>query len=212
MNIQLKIFLLFPVILSQQAASQNNTRFVKGHLLTSRSLPPINIKFDKNFMYAGRQSFILFTNSTVEQFYFVNTDREKNIKAVYTVQFESYLPNNNLTYDYKITDSIKLRNKYYLYSAIFNQPQKNLLRDTSSDGAYRWKFLLSKGYYLPADAIGYRFIRLVDKNRRSEILIIYHEDLKDSNVTEEELDKDEKKLKKVLSQVLLNAKQGFQIF
>src|SRR5689334_21388966 len=62
-------------------------RTVKGQVLTSTSLPPIRLKFDNHFKYAGTQKFILYGRSQAEQFFFVDTDKTGQIARMYLVQF-----------------------------------------------------------------------------------------------------------------------------
>src|SRR6266702_840712 len=75
------LLLSSPVLGQSPAKTESNQiRRVKRQLLTSTSLPPIRIKFDKAFKYVGSQSFILYDKSQVEQHFFVNADKQKRIK------------------------------------------------------------------------------------------------------------------------------------
>lgn len=189
-------------------------RLVKGRILTSDRMPEIRLKFGRKFKYAGSQSFILYNNSQVEQHYFIRADRRKNIRQIYTVQFEGFLPDNNKTYNYdSIKETISLGGASYLKNFIFGRPENEIRERPDSDTARRWKFLAEKGYILPAEAIGQRFVRLLDEAKRNEILIIYHEDLKNLGTTEAELDKPEsaEKLKRVFSEVEKHALEGFKV-
>ena len=203
------IFLLVFVI--AQAGAFGQTRYVEGQKLISTQMPGIAIRFSDEYMYVGRRLFTLFKNSTVEQFHFVKSDEGKKVKAVFIVQFESFLPHINQTYDYKIKDSMSLNGTSFLYSPVYNKPPAIVSDTVKSDVWHRLMYLMVKGYHWPAEVIGYRFIKLVDDTKRSEILIIYNEDLKNTGATAEELDKDPKKYEKVLSDLLQNALKGFSI-
>src|SRR5438132_10300040 len=77
--------LLLPAIVSAQSANKSaatQTRRVKGRVLTSTSLPPIRIKFDKAFKYVGTQSFILYDRAQVQQHFFVSADKQQRIKRM----------------------------------------------------------------------------------------------------------------------------------
>src|SRR5438876_3384653 len=112
--------LLLPAIVSAQSANKpaaTQTRRVKGRVLTSTSLPPIRIKFDKTFKYVGSQSFILYDRAQVEQHFFVSADQQQRIKRMYMMQFEGYLLNVNATYDYPATKTIDLEGQTYIVNA-----------------------------------------------------------------------------------------------
>ena len=82
-------------------------RSVEGRTLSSRELPPLRIKFGKEFKYVGAQSFVLYGNAQVEQHFFVDADGGR-IRRMFLVQFEGYLPTNTHTYDYQIKDTVNL--------------------------------------------------------------------------------------------------------
>jgi len=203
---------LFVLIISQSAFGQSGqSRYVEGQKLISTQMPGIAIRFSDEFIFVDRQSFTLFKNSAVEQFYFVKADDKKKIKALYTVQFESFLPEINQTYNYKIKDSLPINGVSFLYSPVYNKTQAILGDTLKSDVWHRFMGLLFKGYQMPAEIIGHRFIKLVDSTKRNEILIIYNEDLKNTGTTADELDKDSIKNGQVMSQLLQNALKGFSI-
>ena len=164
--------LLLPAIVSAQPA-----RRVKGRVLTSTSLPPIRIKFDKGFKYAGSQSFILYDRAQVEQYFFVDADKQQRIKRMYMMQFEGYLPNIKATYDYPSTKTVNLGGQTYIVNAerIPNVPAA-LKQDPQSDVARAASFLEAKGYRISESIIFQRFVRLVDEAKRNEFILLYVED------------------------------------
>jgi hypothetical protein len=169
-----------------QAAAQQ--RRVKGHTLTSTELPPVTIKFAKAFKYVGTQGFILYENARVEQYFFVANDDQRHIKRMFMVQFESYLPSNDYTYDYKISNTINLGGLDFMYDAsVVNVP---LFRKQypNSDAGRAAAFLEAKGYNLGGEDIMFeRFIRLVDETRRNELLVVYYENLSGTGLTAADL-------------------------
>ena len=109
------LLLSSPVLCQSPAQTESNQmRRVKGQVLTSTSLPPIRIKFDKAFKYVGSQSFMLYDRAQVEQHFFVNADKQKRIKRMYMMQFEGYLPNIKATYDYPVTKTVTLGGQTYI--------------------------------------------------------------------------------------------------
>lgn len=162
---------------------QQQPRRVKGRTLTLTALPPIQIKFDKDFKYVGSQSFILYNSAQVEQFFFVAADRGR-IKRMFMVQFEGYLPDNTHTYNYKISNTVKLGALDFMYdTAVVNVPAFRK-QYPDSDAGRAAAFLEGKGYQLEGEDIIYqRFVRLVDDARRNELLIIYYENLSGTGFT-----------------------------
>src|SRR5256885_16296773 len=67
---------------SSQIAAATSRR-VKGRTLVSSSLPPLRIKFDKAFKYVGSQKFILYERAQVEQYFFVDADKQKRIRRMF---------------------------------------------------------------------------------------------------------------------------------
>ena len=168
--------LLSPLAFAQSAASR--TRHVKGHVLTSSHLPPIRVKFDKAFRYVGTQNFILYDRAQVEQYFFVDADRQRRIKRMYMIQFESYLPNISGAYDYAVTKTINLGGETYIADAevVPNVPAA-IKQDPQSDVARAASFLEGKGYRIAEGIAFQRFVRMVDEAKRSEFILLYVEDL-----------------------------------
>ena len=171
--------LLLPAIACAQSAnkpSATQTRRVKGQVLTSTSLPPIRIRFDKTFKYIGSQTFILYDRAQVEQYFFVAVDKQQRIMRMYMLQFEGYLPNINATYDYAVTKTVNLGGQTYLVNAeaIPNVPAA-LKQNPQSDVARAATFLESKGYRIGESIVFQRFVRLVDEAKRNEFILLYVE-------------------------------------
>jgi hypothetical protein len=139
---------------SPAKTESDQMRRVKRQLLTSTSLPPIRIKFDKTFKYVGSQSFILYDSAQVEQHFFVNADKQQRIKRMYMMQFEGYLPNIKATYDYPLTKTVNLGGQTYIVNAerIPNVPAA-LKQNPQSDITRAASFLESKGYRISESII-----------------------------------------------------------
>lgn len=174
------------LLLSVELCAQQPRR-VEGHTLISPSVPSIRIKFGKAFKYVGSQSFILYESAQVEQYFFVAADNNR-IKRMFMVQFESYLPNNAYTYDYKISNTVNLGGLDFMYNpSVVNVPSFRK-QYPNSDAGRAAAFLEGKGYSLAGEDIMFeRFIRLVDETRRHELLIIYYENLSGTGLTAADL-------------------------
>ena len=167
----------FALAQSSAKTEANQTRRVKGQVLTSIYLPSIRVRFDKRFKYIGSQQFILYDRAQVEQDFFVDADNQQRIKRMYMVQFEGYLPNINATYDYPATKTINLGGQTYIVNAeSIPNVSAALKQNPQSDVARAASFLESKGYRISESIMFQRFVRLVDEAKRNEFILLYVED------------------------------------
>lgn len=198
----------------EKSASALKQRRVKGRTLTSGVLPPIKIKFDKAFKYVGNQSFILYNSAQVEQYFFVAADKGR-IKGMFMVQFEGYLPDNTHTYNYNLTNTVKLGELDFMYdTSVVNVPAFRK-QYPDSDAGRAAAFLEGKGYQLEGEDIVYqRFVRLVDEARRNELLIIYYENLSGTGLTAADLSEKGRaagQREKVFQDVMKRALKSFTV-
>ncbi|HWT00413.1 MAG TPA: hypothetical protein VN256_09210 [Pyrinomonadaceae bacterium] len=169
------------------AAAQQPARRVEGRTLVSNALPPVRLKFDEKFEYAGTQSFVLYDSAQVEQHFFVDSEGGR-IRRMYMVQFEGYLPTNTHTYNYNIKDTVKLGGLEFMYDTNVANVPVFRKQYPDSDAGRAAAFLEGKGYVLEGmDIIFQRYVRMVDETRRSELLVIYYENLKDTGFTAADL-------------------------
>jgi hypothetical protein len=162
---------------SRATARARQTRGVKGQVLTSTYLPAIRIRFDRRFKYVGSQKFVLYDRAQVEQYFFVDADARRRIVRMYMLQFESYLPGIEGTYNYPSTETVKLGGSEYLVNSesIPNVPAA-LGQNPQSDVSRAGAFLEGKGYSVGESIRFQRFVRLVDESKRSEFIMLYVED------------------------------------
>lgn len=175
------------VIPKQTNSAQQPTRIVKGRILTSTETPAVRLEFDKDFKYAGGHVFILYDVARAEQHFFVDADPAGRVKRLYWAQFEGYLPENNQTYKYKATRTVRLGGLDFIADAYARNIKANPGRP-DSDGSRARAFLESKGYRLASDEVlSQRLVHLVDEAKRNELMIIYMEDLSRMGLTANDL-------------------------
>jgi len=159
------------------------TRTVKGQVLTSTQLPPVQLEFATPFKYAGGHSFVLYDVANAEQHFFVDADNDRRIKRMYWIQFEGYLPSNTHSYDYKVTRKLDIGGLDFIADVYARNIKTNPGRP-DSDGSRARAFLASKGYTLGSDEVmSQRLVHLVDDAKRNELMIIYLEDLSPMKLT-----------------------------
>jgi len=167
--------LSFAQVLATTGSDQ--TRSVKGQVLTSTYLPSIRVRFDKRFKYVGSQKFILYDRAQVEQVFFLDANSEKRVKRMYMIQFEGYLPNVDATYNYAVEKTIDLGGQTYIINTeTIPNVQAALNQDPRSDSAHAGAFLAGKGFRFSESVMYQRFVRLVDQTKRNEFILVYIEE------------------------------------
>ncbi|MCA1618461.1 MAG: hypothetical protein LC795_03930 [Acidobacteria bacterium] len=160
------------------------TRKVKGLTLTSDDTPRVRIKFGRGLKYAGGQSFVLYDVASAEQHFFVDADAEGRVRRLYWVQFEGYLPSNTHKYNYKSPKTVNIGGLDFFADSQARQipaPDPSAAAKPAnkiSDGDHARSFLASKGYRLASgEALWQRLVHMTDASNRSELMVIYLEDL-----------------------------------
>lgn len=167
------IFLI--VLISAVLAFAQNARSVKKQILISSDAPKVKIKFDKKFKFAGSHKFVLYNRAEAEQFFFADADNQK-IKRLYMLQFESYLPKIDATYNYNEPETIKIGGlDYFSNTEVVPNVEAALSAVPDSDIAKAAAFLQSKNFVLMKSLLYQRFVRVVSADKRSEFIILYIE-------------------------------------
>jgi len=183
----LSLLLIFSAILAAQTTPDKSFRTVKGRTLISKELPPVNLKFGKDFKYAGGHQFILYGVARAEQHFFIDAGKDGLVKRMYWVQFEGYLPDNTHAYDYRVTKSVDIGGLNFIADAYARNIRANPGR-LDSDGAATRNFLAQRGYRLGSDEIIFqRLVHLIGADKRNELMIIYLEDMSASGLTSADL-------------------------
>ena len=197
------------------------TRKVKGLTLTSDETPRVRIKFGKGLKYAGGQSFVLYDVANAEQHFFVDADAQGRVRRLYWVQFEGYLPGNTHKYNYKSPRVVQLGGLDFFADSQARQipapdpsaPAKPA--NKISDADYARSFLASKGYRLASsEALWQRLVHMTDASNRSELMVIYLEDLSGMGLTAADLNEGGKaaaRWEAVSKELLERAQKGMTV-
>ena len=124
---------------------------------------------------------MLYNVANAEQHFFAELDG-KRIKRFVWIQFEGYVPSSHGRYDYSADTTISLWNRPIFMNASFRgQPATE--QRPESDGARRRPasihpipFLRERGLSFPSPMLYHRFVSVLDKTSRNELMIIYMED------------------------------------
>ncbi|NNE34583.1 MAG: hypothetical protein HKN13_05075 [Rhodothermales bacterium] len=159
-------------------------RTVIGQDLASPEDPAATLRFDPAFRHTGGQKFILYGVADTEQHFFVETTDDDQLKSVYWVQYETYLPDKSYTYDYTDSPLRLTLNGYTFYTdtaVVETDPNRKRARGT--DGAMARALLASRGYTLPDEYVYARLVYLTDESRQKELMIIFIDDLAPTGLT-----------------------------
>lgn len=118
---------------------------------------------------------MLYGVARAEQHFFVDATADGDIRRVYWLQFEGYLPGNDRQYRYSSTDTRRIGPLEFLVDVLTQTPGAAIRPD--SDSAHAREYLERHGLKLPARAATVRYVHLVDAAKRNELMVIYRERL-----------------------------------
>jgi hypothetical protein len=166
-------------LLASGSDSVRLERHVHGQVLTSDHDPAVKITFGPQFKYAGGQRFVLYGVAEAEQHFYVQSAANGQAERFYWVQFEHYLPDNTHQYDYPSKRTTDIGGLNFIYDTAVFADYAGANTDPASDGGKARALLKNGGITFPAAAARIRMVHLTDNSRRSELMIIYGEALKE---------------------------------
>jgi hypothetical protein len=182
----LACFLLIPALLSAQAGAPE--RSVNGNVITSQRDPAVRIELPAAVHYVGVDRFVLYDIADCELHAFVESDATKNVKRLFWIQFEQYLPTRpDLHHTYDSPQHATIGGwDFYVDSWVRASDEPNR---PGSDGEHIRELLRAKGYKLPAAMMSVRLVHLLDPEKRKELMIIYSENLAPTGLSAASLQK-----------------------
>jgi hypothetical protein len=142
-----------------------------GQVLPASVGPIRELRFAKEFRYAGGQRFILKKVADAEQHFFVEPGKPGTVRRLYWIQFERLLPGIGEGYDYSsdaavTVDGVSFRRNARRWEA---PPEPD------SDRAAMYAFLEKRGYRIPDGALRIRLVHVPESNPREELMVVYAE-------------------------------------
>ena len=151
-------------------------RQVVDHTIISPVLPALEIRVDATFTFVGLLRFNLNETALVERFIFV--DQQNSVtRRYFIVQFEGVFEGVDFTYQYGITNPIHLGHHAYSHSVWVYSNDESAHEDPGAESDQTTRFLQERGYEVVDARAMSRFARIVDDNKRHEIIIFYEESL-----------------------------------
>lgn len=175
-------------ILAQTAPPE---RKVAGNVITSERDPAVRIELPKAATYVGADRWVLYDIADCELHVWVEADAQKNVRRLYWVQFEGYVPSRpdlRHTYDSPKRATIGGMD-FYVDTWVRAKDTKTR---SGSDREHIDALITAKGYRVP-EMMYVRLVHLLDKEKRKELMIIYGEDLMPIGFTAADLSEGGKK-------------------
>jgi len=149
-------------------------RVADGNAIVSHRDPALRIALSQPVQYAGADRFVLLGMADCELHAFVEADARKSVRRLYWIQFEQYLPSRpELAHAYNSPRHATLGGMdFYVDTWV----SKRLPAEPGSDVEHLRALLRKDGYTLPPGMVNVRFVHLLDKAKRKELMIIYGED------------------------------------
>ena len=161
-------------------------RKVAGKAVISERDPAVRIELPQTAHYVGADRWELYGIADCELHAWVEADAQRNVRRLYWVQFEGYLPSRpdlHHTYDSPKHATIGGRD-FYVDSWVRTKDAKT---EPGSDREHIEALVRAKGNRMPEAVMYVRLVHLLDKDKRKELMIIYGEDLAPTGFTAVEL-------------------------
>jgi hypothetical protein len=160
-------------------------RKVEGNVITSERDPSVRVRLPQSAQYVGADRFVLYEIANCELHALVDLDEHKNVRRLYWVQFEGYLPTRpELQHTYDSPRHANLGGLDWFLDT-WVRAKKEPTRQ-GSDLEHIVELIGRKGYHMPDGMMYVRLVYLFHEKRK-ELMIIYAEDAAPTGHAVEEL-------------------------
>jgi hypothetical protein len=176
------------VIVTSAVAAQTLApdRTVQGSSILSTHDPHIEIQLPSSAIYIGADRWPLYDVADCELHAFVDADPNKNVRNLYWVQFEGYLPTKpDSHYTYDSPRHIQIGGLDFFVDTWVRADGEQTR--SGSDREHIEAHIHAHGYKMPAGMMYVRLVHLLDEQKRKELMIIYGEDLAPTGFTTADL-------------------------
>jgi ketosteroid isomerase-like protein len=171
-----------------QGSAPDAKRFVRDHTLVSHELPRMSMAVDPRLEYVGSIEFDLKQAAHVQRYLFASRDDQGSPARLLIVQFESMLPGAKGGYTFGLENPTRLgTHDYQTTTGLFNFDEVAAARPGAE--AERTKaFLAQKSWKVEGeDFLVARYARIVDTEKRSEVIVFYYENLRTLGLSRRDL-------------------------
>jgi hypothetical protein len=177
----LGVFAVFVASASVGALDSGGAREVRANTIISRRLPAARFRVDSRMRYVGSQVVDLYGKAEAEQYVFVEAGRPGPVSRFCWVQFEHFLPTNELRYESRPAGFTRLGELDFEYDVWAYADYSVSVADPGSDGAAMAGLLASHGFSFPKRVARVRLFHFPTPDRRSEVMVIYGEAVPESS-------------------------------
>lgn len=149
-------------------------RVVQGNTLISTALPNIRIRIDRAFRYVGKIDFKIRDVAQGERYIFVES-QDKVITRMFIAQFEGFLSNNAMTYNYSFQNALDLNGHRFKQNTFAYSNKEARTKNPTGEAALTAAFLRENGLALEDELMMSRFVTVPDSERRHELILFYVE-------------------------------------
>jgi hypothetical protein len=161
-------------------------RIIQGNTIMSQRDPAMRIELPQSTHYVGGDRWVLYGIADCEIHVFVDADANRQVKRMYWVQFEQFISSSpELQHNYKPQELAKFAGADAYVRTQFGKSSDPAKK--GSDLEHVQALIQSRGYTLPPEMMNVRLVRLLDAQRRKELMIIYSEDLAPTGVKVDDL-------------------------
>ena len=160
-------------------------RVVDATTVISARQPRMHISVPKTARYLGAERWDLYGVADCEIHLFVDAGPDRQVRRVYWIQFEGFLPHlPDKKYDYSKDELRHVQDLEFRVRARFGPTSQ--APKPGSDGERVRQMLAKAGYTMPAHMMNVRLVHLFEESRR-ELMVIYAEDLAPTGYTSADL-------------------------
>jgi hypothetical protein len=152
-------------------------RRVNGHAVISAHDPRVTLTLPRAFRSLGEDRWLLGGFDDAEMHPFVDADKAGNVRRLFWVQFEAYVPERpELHHTYDSPTHATIGGLDFYVDTWVRAADEAV--DAGSDRDHLEKALVARGLKTTPAMMYVRFVHLPDAARRKELMIIYGEALK----------------------------------
>lgn len=157
-------------------------RYAQANTFISTAAPALELTLVDAFQYIGSVAFDLKSIAHVERHIFLDPFNTR-VRRQFILQFEGFLPHTTNTYHFPLNHPIQLADTTFTLDNYFFSNAADIASSPDAEIGQTNRFLASKGYHVEDEQMTARFARPVGADQRSELIMFYHENIRDTGFT-----------------------------
>ncbi|MEK7726757.1 MAG: hypothetical protein AAB354_00015, partial [candidate division KSB1 bacterium] len=196
-----------------QSYVAQSRRSVEANTLISTALPEIRVRVNRSFKYLGKIAFKIRDVAQGERYIFAET-KGAAITRIFIAQFEGFLSDNALTYNYNFQNALALGEHRFKQNTFAFSNREAQAENPNGEAALTAAFLREKGFVLEDELMTSRYVTVPDSARRHELILFYIENVKSTGRRVQEFYEGEAETslwKKLSTELTARAFKNFEI-